>query len=94
MPDLERFLVFQQRLQGGQHIIAIQLCRGIEIVMRYRQIGGFARCNGKRQANQIGGQGVQTVGFGIKRKYLGFFQLFQPLRESIFIQDGDITFLR
>ncbi|MNG85647.1 hypothetical protein D3C79_444110 [compost metagenome] len=94
LTDLQRFLVFQQRFQRCQHISAIQLRRRIEIVMRHRQISGFARRNGKGQADQVGGQGIQTVGFGIEGKYFGVFQLFEPISESLLIQYGDVTFLR
>lgn len=62
--------------------------------MRHRQISRFARRNRKGQADQIGGQGIQAVGFGIEGKHVGLLQPRQPVGKGRFVQDGDITVLR
>ncbi|MNP28200.1 hypothetical protein D3C76_1211520 [compost metagenome] len=75
LPDLELGRVFQQRLEGAQYSIAVQLLGHAHVGVRERNIGGFEGLHGKGQPDKLRLLGVKASGFGVKSDQGGLVQL-------------------
>ncbi len=69
LPHLECFFVFKDRLEQFEHPLTADLFRCIQVVVGDRHIGGNARLSGKGEADHIGGDIIEAVGFGIKSEH-------------------------
>ena len=88
LPDLGLGRVFQQRLQGQQHGLAVQLGRRAFIIVGQGHIGCFMWLDGERQANQLRLLGVQAGGLGVEGEQRRLAQLLQPGIETGLVEDG------
>ncbi|KAF1030450.1 MAG: hypothetical protein GAK37_01366 [Pseudomonas sp.] len=88
LAHLELGRVFQQRLQGQQHGVAVQLVRHADVGMGQRDVGRFVGLNRERNPHQLRLLGVDAGGFGVEGEQFGVVELFQPHVESRLVEDG------
>ena len=70
----------QQRAQCVEYRRARQLHRRTGIVVRQRDVAGLAGFDAEADADQVGAQRIQRVGFGIEGEFVGGLQLRDPAR--------------
>ena len=93
LSDLGFARVFQQRLEGTQNGVAVQLLRHAHIGVGQRDVGRFAGFDRERQTHQLRLLRVQAGGFGVKGNQLGVIELFQPYVKPRLIEDGFVLLL-
>ena len=76
LSDLGFARVFQQRLEGTQYRVAIQLLGYAHVGMGQWNVSRFARLDRERQAHQLRLLRVQAGGFGIKGNQFGVVEFF------------------
>jgi hypothetical protein len=83
--------IFQQRFQLRQHGAAIELRGRAGIVVRQRQVGGFAVADGEGHPHQFGLHGIEAGGFGVERKRRRCFEPGNPGVELGFGENGFVA---
>ena len=91
LAHLEFGRVFQQRFQGQQHGVAVQLIRRADIGMGQRDVGGFMGLHSKRDPNQLRLLGVDAGGFGVESKQRRIVEFFQPHVEGSLVQNSGVN---
>ena len=87
--------VFQNRLELGQYLVAIQLMRRAGVIVAQRHIGGFACGDGEGHADETRLHVIQAVGFRIEGDERRGFQFLQPCLEHLLGHDhGVVAFAR
>ena len=94
LPDLGVGRRFQPGFEPRQHIGQRQLRRGTGIIVRQRQIGGFAGYDGKGNADQTRGEGVKAGRFGIESGERGGVDLRQPTFKVRPVEQGFVMLFR
>ncbi|MCY1286581.1 hypothetical protein D9M70_355570 [compost metagenome] len=87
LADLGFVRVFQQRLEGLEHGVAVELRRYAHIAVGQGHVGGFTGLHGEGHAHHLRLLGVDAGGFGVEGEQRGGFQLFQPGVELRLLQD-------
>lgn len=88
LADFAHGRVGEQRRQLRQRMGAVELNRGAGKVVAERQIRRLTWLGGHAQADQVGLQRVQAVGFGIESELAGGAQLRDPAVQLLLGQDG------
>ncbi|CAM5321889.1 hypothetical protein RLIN73S_06475 [Rhodanobacter lindaniclasticus] len=70
--------VLEDRLQRGQHGIAIELRRHAGVVVAERDVAGPARLHREAEADDVRAHRVEAGGLGVERDQLGVAQFLQP----------------
>ena len=91
LAHLEFGRIFQQRLQGQQHGVAVQLFRCTDVSVRQRNVGSLMGLHGEREPDQLRLLGVDPGGFGIEGKQLGVVELLQPQIERGLVKNGGVN---
>ena len=87
LADLGFAGILQQRLECGQHGIAVELCGGVQIVVGQRDIGRLARLKRQPHADDARLHIVQAGGLQVEAEGLGCLQAFEPGIQRITLED-------
>ncbi|MNZ61040.1 hypothetical protein D3C78_791220 [compost metagenome] len=93
LADLGPGRVFQQRLERGQHRVAIELLGHAHVAVGQRHVGRLMGADGEGQADQLGLLGVETGGLGVEGEQLGGLEFRQPGGELRGLQHGLVALL-
>ena len=94
LPDLCVGGRFQPGFEPRQHVGQRQLRRGTGIIVRQRQIGGFAGYDGKGNADQTRSERVKAGRFGIEGGERGGIDLRQPTFKVRPVEQGFVMLFR
>ena len=88
LTDLRFRRVLQPRFQHRQHGVEMQLVGRRGAAMAKRNVGGFVRRDGNRDADQLRLHRIEAGRLGVDGDELGRFDFRDPGAQRVFIEDG------
>ena len=87
MPEFFEFPILQNRFQGFNHLLLVQLLRHAQVTVRHRDVARLALRPRKRNAHHLGAGRMLAGRFQIERELFRILQLFDKGVERLLVHD-------